>query len=1248
MAKTYTRRKKGFSLVLFLISCFAILILAKDAFVSMLADFALATLYPKKEGCSHGYLKAKWEGKTLCVYGAEIIIADEDLLIEKVELVLGIKPHLYVIRPQWMKKSESVAQNQHSILPLLTSKFLRVDVVEGRYLALDKTQVLFSLESFDSDKPTSRMSCYTKWEMNEAPFLEALFSVHDEGARIEVDSKSATTNDLFAIAQIFMPKKSLKVEHLCGNWTGNFSLDLNRSWSVIAANGSISGQEFTFSSPFAGWRVEGSELDLRFTLHPSKEQASWLQRLEADAAISQGRLYLKSDEKEYRMHELAGQLSWNREADPKFYLEGTLDIGEKSERVVLEGMGRFEDMTSFHLMTQFLLGDKAVPVAAGQASIRTEDVTRLHLDVDLERMDLPFLKCLLPAFGYQEQRNLIPGSGSVKLKSHFLYEKNRLCEINLFSSSLETPHFDAHQGVKMENVMMSAEGRWEKNSDDEWIAKRVKIFLESKEMKLSVMKPFLLEGLSGEFLIEDGQIEQSSLKTSLSNIPLEVVASGSWRRPIFRVFAAGTLDLFATAFPELRIQTQSDDLIEVSCECIPEGPGYKVATEILLGSQGRIEVQFTWEKDEIKKGSLKATHMPLSSLQGSLDLNATFDVLDGAFAIGSCSSEIRLSNDMHISLATNAMQLDSAKSEVHADIETILSMHGNPMVHSVGKLNLLANKGSVEFVSSQCEILNHRIDKAHLQFSDGRLNLEELMWNDCKLSANIVPKGSAFCIKYDFVKAGFKSYGSATIDVQKGEAEAICGLEFSLAGQPIFLKAQSPLKCRFDNLGAYVLESGNWEEPTTHSSFKFSKIDQNGCVGANFKIASAFVKKFYPTIATPSDGLEGTLKVLKNGAKYEITGTLNDGKYGLEGFSHEFRSLQWRLANGNLLAGAKMKIGERDATGTLQFDMPSRLGLIKVQEVGDDSSLNTLVRFDEKSIPQVQKITGEAFGFKADLKNNGKNALVGKIDFDFAEISRVLPLGAKTSLGKLKLGKGFSFEGEISCASLADLSGRGAIRGKDCHVLGATLKHLEAPLTFKLGSVQFKNIIINDKSVSSSIPRLNLEKIAAATWVFQCPLLQIKDLVPSRLFGEKEKPFIVRNLTLSDLKGELGRLSDAQGKCILHFTNAWKKETTILDLPRNFLKDLGLEPSLFVPVQGELVGHFENNRLLFTELKGAFSEERRTRFALSNSGEGSYVDFDGKLHIDLIMRQSVVLKVAETMMLSIRGSLEKPRYVLVP
>lgn len=99
-------RKGSFRFLLFFITCLAVLVFARDAVVALLADLALHRFYPRKEGCSYTYARASWEGRVLSVSDIEVHMPNGHLHVEKIELVLGLKPHLFLIHPHWTKVAD--------------------------------------------------------------------------------------------------------------------------------------------------------------------------------------------------------------------------------------------------------------------------------------------------------------------------------------------------------------------------------------------------------------------------------------------------------------------------------------------------------------------------------------------------------------------------------------------------------------------------------------------------------------------------------------------------------------------------------------------------------------------------------------------------------------------------------------------------------------------------------------------------------------------------------------------------------------------------------------------------------------------------------------------------------------------------------------------------------------------------------------------------------------------------------------
>jgi hypothetical protein len=163
------------------------------------------------------------------------------------------------------------------------------------------------------------------------------------------------------------------------------------------------------------------------------------------------------------------------------------------------------------------------------------------------------------------------------------------------------------------------------------------------------------------------------------------------------------------------------------------------------------------------------------------------------------------------------------------------------------------------------------------------------------------------------------------------------------------------------------------------------------------------------------------------------------------------------------------------------------------------------------------------------------------------------------------------------------------------------------------------------------------------------PLGHIKELRPSLLKEEGkrggEKPFILKNLSVYDLSGIIGDKKSFTANGALQFSNSAKKEFSLLDIPFEMIKDLGLDLGILSPIAGEADFSLKKGRCVFHELKNSYSEGRRSQFFLA-SDSMAYIDLDGNWNVDLKMKQHVLLKWSESLLLSIRGTLGKPKYSL--
>jgi hypothetical protein len=577
--------------------------------------------------------------------------------------------------------------------------------------------------------------------------------------------------------------------------------------------------------------------------------------------------------------------------------------------------------------------------------------------------------------------------------------------------------------------------------------------------------------------------------------------------------------------------------------------------------------------------------------------------------------------------------------------------------------------------SRQLEIEGKQIENVHIQMSKdpNHFCLEKAEWDDFDVYAEITlhdqaeasdAKGlneKSLPFIYHFKSPKVLSHGEGSIDLLKRKAKVLPSFKILSHEKDLVFRPNSPILLDFSTHGEVLIKEARWNEIVSRSSIEIPELRWNYRQGkvdietAKFKISSLLTKKWLPHLSTASGWFQGSMHCHRSPTTYEIEGGILDGKYGWDEKMFHGKAIQFRWIPHHLLIGAKTQVEQNSLIGTFQLDLNDQLALLKVQNQNRNTNLDVLFRVGKEAMPMIEKFSGECLGIRADLKKSqgGVNSLVGEVAFDFGELLPVLPAKTKQTLAKMKLGGGFFFQGRIQIPDFLNWKAEGTLRGDECVLFNTIFGHLESHVSATSKQLLFKQITLKEGALSAAIPQIKIEVSQENKWVCDCPLLQIKELQPSLLRPSKGepkpvKPFTIRNLTVSDIHGECNSVKSFKGNCLLQFTNGLKKESHILDIPLNMLKDLGLEPSVLVPIQGELVGHLQQGKLHFTELKGAYSEGRRTHFILAGQDNSSYVDLDGKLHIDLIMRQAVMLKIAESLTLGIRGTLEKPRYLLLP
>ncbi len=306
----------------------------------------------------------------------------------------------------------------------------------------------------------------------------------------------------------------------------------------------------------------------------------------------------------------------------------------------------------------------------------------------------------------------------------------------------------------------------------------------------------------------------------------------------------------------------------------------------------------------------------------------------------------------------------------------------------------------------------------------------------------------------------------------------------------------------------------------------------------------------------------------------------------------------------------------------------------------------------------VQKIEGNLFGLEFSFLPESKMeeeyllTFLGSVKIDAEKLLPVCSQDVKDFISELKLKKGYALKGELTLlkGDLGNSFFEGYLQGKDFDLLGYQLKTFLSSIRFNKNCISISDFKISDEAASADIKEINIYLDEKDMWKVQIPELLINDLRPSLLkrryqSNQRIKPFHIKNMVFQDVVGSLNNVSTFTGKGHLNFINTFKQGHNLLDIPLEIISRLGLDMVLLVPIQGELEYVLKNGKVVFTKLKNSFSESKRSYFYLWNKSE-SYVDFTGNMHIDIRMKQYVLLKFTELFVLSINGSLENPRVSL--
>lgn len=298
----------------------------------------------------------------------------------------------------------------------------------------------------------------------------------------------------------------------------------------------------------------------------------------------------------------------------------------------------------------------------------------------------------------------------------------------------------------------------------------------------------------------------------------------------------------------------------------------------------------------------------------------------------------------------------------------------------------------------------------------------------------------------------------------------------------------------------------------------------------------------------------------------------------------------------------------------------------------------------------IHSIEGSFSGIDAAFHAESPNILMGSAHFNFTALSPLLPPDVAKVFDEIKMGQGYDLKGRLKIERNRPYF-QGILSGKAIELFGFQFRTLLAQTDLGPEKMRIYDVKISDSAGVMKIDEILLEGKDGQPWTIAIPNLAILDLRPSLLqrpggVAGPLDPLVVRELKITGFKGLLddGKTYTATGR--LHFINSYKRGETVFDLPVNVLSRIvGLDLELLVPVTGDLTFDIKDGYFNLLELSNAYSEGERSQFFLITDPPPR-MDLDGNLQIFIKMKQFVLLKITESLLISVDGILDDPQFHL--
>lgn len=391
--------------------------------------------------------------------------------------------------------------------------------------------------------------------------------------------------------------------------------------------------------------------------------------------------------------------------------------------------------------------------------------------------------------------------------------------------------------------------------------------------------------------------------------------------------------------------------------------------------------------------------------------------------------------------------------------------------------------------------------------------------------------------------------------------------------------------------------------------------------------------------------------------KIVIQASLKPGRYGIGDLDFPFEQLQMRYEKNFLDLRGRSQIHEKPLWTVLQVDLNREpYGALKLLDHPKSEGLKFSFHTLNAKV-DLESVEGSCYGVQCQMAKNNRckiplaTVLSGNVKIDGNSICHLLPKSFAERVDVFKIGDGYEWQGDLVLWQETNRGFKitGILTGNEFEFLGYRFHWMQGNIEASPEHVFITDLKIEDVAGTIGIKKIEFGKDEG--WHLYMPQILVRNLQPSIMnkigIGQQAmKPFTIKNFILSDVRCQLKDVSSLEGSGKLTFTNQFKKESSLFDLPLEIIKKIGLDPGLLTPVQGELEIELRGDKFYLLSLQNSFSEGGRSEFYLAPSRELSYIDLDGKMHIDLKMHQDVMLKITEPFTLTIRGTLEKPRYGL--